>query len=213
MTAGAAEAPASRFRQKFEQQATRALIAQATAYARRRSELLGRVTRRHDDLKARELVQDALVDTLDGRVAWDPERVSLLTHVLTLIQSRTRHELARAARMPHRSLDESGDDSASDIRPIEREASLAVRTPETGRGEDVVLRARQFVDALTAALPAKDPAHALLRAYAEGKTERADVLAATGMSAATYKNERRRVVRLAKRLDDQLLATAREVLR
>lgn len=207
--------PPPGWRAAFEKQATDELIERASRYARQRAKLVGRVARRNDPLYARELVQDALIDTLDGRVVWDPERVSLLTHVMGVIQSRTRHHVVRAIKMPHRSLDDSADDHSTEGRPVEREASLAV-VRERGADPDdpaYVAHAARVVGGLWQSVGDSGAARELLRAYEQGKTERHEVMELTGMSAATYKNERRRIVRLAAKLPAEVREPAVEALR
>src|SRR5690349_7474429 len=118
--------PPPGWRAEFERQATQDVIKRATRYARKRVKLIGRVGKKINPLHVRELVQDALGDTLDGRLTWEPARISLEGHVVMTIRSRTRHEVVRAARLPHRSLDDSADDNSSDGRPLEAEATHAI---------------------------------------------------------------------------------------
>ncbi len=207
--------PSAEWRAAYEQQATDALFESATKYADKFAHGVGRATRRSDPLYARELVQDALIDTFDGTLRWQPERVSLLQHVYGVVKSRSRHHRLRAVRMPMRSLDDSADDHSTEGRPIEREASMAANRERSGPPQDEAMTAHadQVVGELKRLLPANDDAHTMMNAYAAGKTEKAEVMALTGMSSATYHNQRRRLARLAQKLPETVREPILEALR
>ena len=164
------------------------------------------MTHKADPLYGRELVQDALVDTFTGVVRWDPDRTSLLDHVQGVVKSRSRHDLIRATRSPMRSIDDAADaadGTSNDGRPVEREASMAVARARHATAAEAATHAHAaaVLDGLSTMLDAHDrDARALLGAYKVGKTARTEVMALTGMSAATYHNQRRRIVRLARKL-------------
>ena len=204
--------PPAGWRAEFERQATQDMIDRATRYARRRVKMIERVGRKVDPLYARELVQDAIGDTLDGRLTWDPAKASLAAHVTATVQSRTRHDVVRAVRIPHRSLDDSADDNSADGRPIEVEASYAL-AHRAGRSLDAAeAHARIAVDALRRASGNDDLLERLLDAFEHGKTERCDVMEWTGMSAKTYDNVRHRMVRLVSKLPTEIREIAVELL-
>src|SRR5689334_14989101 len=129
--------PPPGWRAEFERQATRAMLDRVNRYARKRARMVLRTGRKVDGLYARELAHDALSDTLDGTVTWDPTRVPLVAHVMGVVRRRSWHEMVRATRAPHRSLDDSRDDSSSDGRPLEAEASRAVATEPTSWSEEI----------------------------------------------------------------------------
>ena len=211
---GATEAwtPPTGWRAEFERQATQDMIDRATRYARRRVKMIERVGRKVDPLYARELVQDAIGDTLDGKLAWDPAKVPLATHVTATVKSRTRHDVVRAVRLPHRSLDDSADDNSTEGRPLEIEASYALAS-RAGRAADAAeAHARAAVDALRRASGNDELLDHLLDAFANGKTERSEVMEWTGMSAKTYDNVRHRMVRLVSKLPTEIREIAVELL-
>jgi hypothetical protein len=204
--------PPPGWRAEFEKQATREMMDRATRYARRRVKLIERFGRKVDPLYARELVQDAVGDTLDGTLTWDPARATLAAHVVATVHSRTRHEVVRAVRLPHRSLDDSGDDNSVDGRPLEVEASHALAR-ELARPIDAAERhARRAVEALRRASADEPLIGAMLDAFADGQTERREVMAWTGMSATTYNNVRHRLMRLVAKLPAELREDAAELL-
>jgi hypothetical protein len=61
-------------------------------FARMRANMVAHSGRRIDEFYVRELVQNAIDDTLEGVLAWHPERVTLDKHLLDSIRSRTRHD-------------------------------------------------------------------------------------------------------------------------
>jgi hypothetical protein len=49
-----------------------------------------------DPGRVEDLIQGAIMDTLDGVVTWDPKRIPLAVHMRQVIRSRTSHEFERA---------------------------------------------------------------------------------------------------------------------
>ncbi len=199
--------PAPEWRVAFEKQITRETMTAVTNYARKRVRLIERVGRKVDPMYARELMLDAVTDTLDGVVAWDPARASLRAHLLSVVHSRTGHEVVRAVKLPHRSLDDSADDNSSEGRPLEAEASRAVaaamgspwRDPSTDERGTRVLN-----ELLRMAEPDDEGLLTLLAAFEQGATEKHEVVEMTGMTPAAYDNARRRMVRLLAKLPPEL---------
>jgi hypothetical protein len=204
--------PPPGWRAEFERQATRDLIERLTRYARRRAQMIVRVGRKVDPLYARELVQDAIGDTLEGRRSWDPARTTLLAHLMGVVHSRSGHDLVRAATFRHRSLDDSADDNSVDGRPLEAEASHAFARHAGAPEELIVSHARRAVDEIRRACSADRNLFQLLDAFENGKVERRDVMEFTGMSAKTYDNARHRLFRLVAKLPAELHESAAELL-
>jgi hypothetical protein len=200
------------WRAAFEKQATRDLVDRVTRYARKRGKMIERVGRKVDPLYARELVQDAIGDTLDGRRVWDPERTTLLAHLMAVVHSRTGHEMVRARHLPHRSLDDSADDNSSDGRPLETEASHALARHASVPEELIALHARRAVEALRRASAGDTTMAQLLDAFEHGKVDRRDVMEWSGMSAKTYNNVRHRLMRLVEKLPTELRENVNELL-
>src|SRR5580765_4137612 len=98
------------WRAAFETQCTRELLRKAERFAKRRARKLSTVGVVVDDDYARHLVQDVLGDTTTGLLRWDPGGEPLEDHVMDAIATRVHHEVARARRFPHVSLDD--DDPA-----------------------------------------------------------------------------------------------------
>src|SRR5215470_2906426 len=99
------------WRAAFETQCTRELLRKAERFAKRRARKLRMVGVVVDDDYARHLVQDVLGDTATGLLRWDLCAERLEDHIMDAIATRVHHEIARARRFPHVSLD--GDPDAS----------------------------------------------------------------------------------------------------
>jgi hypothetical protein len=89
----------------FASQCTHKMRLKAKRYAARRARGVGKAGGHVDDYYVRELVEDALADTVIGVVAWDPAAATLEGHVLDVIKSRTRHDRVRAHRFRRASFD------------------------------------------------------------------------------------------------------------
>ena len=148
-------------------------------------------------------------DTLAGVVSWDPTKVSLLTRLMALIQSRTRHEMIRAQRLPHRSLDDSADDNSTDGCPLENEVcKVLARESEPDEGDVARARVGWAVGELRRAAGDNASTLQLLAAYERGAVTRQEVMRLTGMTAKTYDNARRHVLRLVAKLSPAMHESA-----
>ena len=156
-------------------------------YARVRARMVARAGRRVDELYARELVQDAIDDTLEGTIAWDPARVSLEKHLIDAIRSRSRHDHVRALRFRHHAIDErarGGECPHERLAVIElAERTLAELRQLAARDHDVLR---------------------LLAAYAEEATKKAEVMRVCDMSSKRYEAARKRLQRLVRELPTEV---------
>ena len=186
------------WRAAFDEQATDEAMAQVFAFAASYAAMIENATRRRDPLIARELALDALADTFDGRVTWDPVAAPLVAHLCQVVRSRTSHELERAKRFRHVSLER--DRSMA----LEQATSDAMAAANDEDREATVVRARRSLDAVRR-LAVCDPAVVmLLDAFDEGVIDRQGVMRFTGMSPAAYENAVRRMRRLSKKVRREL---------
>ncbi len=123
----------------------------------------------------------------------------LALHLKAVIRSRVSHELARLQQFPRLPFDRISE-------RFEQELSSAM---ESGASDDDSANLDADVDeAITSlrALAVHDAlVQQLLDAYEERATERNQVMHVTGMSAASYHNAHRRMLRLAQRLPGRQL--------
>src|ERR1044071_5648676 len=89
----------------FESQATDELRKAAKRFARSRARFVALAGGRVDDYYLSSLVPDALTDTLFGVLSWAPSNKSLENHVFDALRSRTAHDIARARKLRHQSID------------------------------------------------------------------------------------------------------------
>jgi hypothetical protein len=183
------------WRAAFETQYTRELLQKAERFAKRRARKLSTVGVVVDDHYARHLVQDVLGDTATGLLRWDPGE-PLEDHVMDAIATRVHHEVARARRFPHVSLDDDDPAVSAAILAAADISLLAAReaSPATVKLADNALHE------LWGFAEADPEVRRLLGAHASGATRQADVQHATGMSAQDYHAARNRLDRLIGRL-------------
>lgn len=156
-------------------------------YARVRARMVAHTGRRVDELYARELVQDAIDDTLEGVIAWDPARVSLEKHLLDAIRSRTRHDFVQATKFRHHAVDEHTrvDDSLH------------------ARVEMVAVAERTVTDLRALAVRDHDVLR-LIGAYTEEATKKVEVMRVSGLTSKRYEAARKRLNRLVLQLPTEV---------
>jgi hypothetical protein len=173
--------------------------------ARRCAQRLAAAGRIGGELRARELIQDVLVDTLGGVLHWVPTRKTLEAHVVDTMRWRTRDECAHAARHLSVELPTALDGEPSEDREwegaeqeratpwgMEAEDRTSEGSEEQRRGDQVLRELRQLAQGDREVLQ-------LLRAYEHGARSAADVLAMVSLTTAAYRNARMRLGRLVKR--------------
>jgi hypothetical protein len=198
------------WRTAYEEQATPALFMRLMPLARRCSQRLATSGRIGGELRARELIQDALSDTLLGRLRWDPARKTLEAHAVDTIRSRTRDECNQATR--YLSVDvPKGYDDAPGAEEGWEEADEAEEEPSWSmgadgfEGDDSAERLQEERLAEQVFCELRELAHGdrevlqLLRAYEHGARTSAEVLAMISLPTSAYRNARLRLGRMAKR--------------
>ena len=185
--------------------------------ARRRAALVRQAGRRVDRLYAEELFQDALTDIWTGQIAWDPAECDLLTCVRREMRRRAWLDVRRARRFSHHRLDEvPRTDDPRKMQSIENEVSLA-QGVHASQGDLTPLLIRSVARAAHAELrrmAGRDRAmNAILDCWADGVTDRADVLDRTALSFEEYRLARRKLAKLVDRLSPELHENADDLLR
>ncbi len=191
-----------RMRSAFSAQMTNDLTDEILAYAARRARWIERQTGRYDPGLPRELLDDAIGDTLMSTVTWNPTTSPLAMHLKSVIRSRISTELTRLKRFPHVSLDGASE-------ALEREVSEAMETERRGISPAETQTCADLVVAALRELAGDNGAlEWLIDAYADGATERRDVMRVTGMTESEYHNAYRRMLRLVERLSTHLRQAA-----
>jgi hypothetical protein len=152
-----------------------------------------------DDDDPRDLVVNALSDTLLGLVRWDPDTRDLKEHLRDVIRRRTSADWDRVRKFPHQSIDAVPQDGTS---PVQEEADRALRErlPDP-RATEKAAEALAWLHQR-----AKDDPEvlALIRAKAQGATSRAEVMRLTGFSLQQYRAVRCRLNRIVAQLPFQV---------
>lgn len=173
----------------FERQNTPAMLARCTAFA---AQALGGVS--VDALPVREMAHDVYVDTLMGRLAWDPEAKPLEQHLRDAIRWRARDEMKRARR--HVSMNAVAEEEDADSWLLnEIDAHHAVYPHE----ESAEVRAERLLCELRGLVSADTEVLRLIDAYRDGARSQAEILACTSFSLITFRNARERLCWLARR--------------
>lgn len=187
----------------FEHQNTDELRKRAKRFARSRARFVARAGGRGDDFYAAELVHDALTDTLLGVLSWNPDVVSLETHVFGAIRCRTKNDRIRALRFRHCSIDASDAGGVMTELESSLSAQQAVASPESLRFSTEVL------DQVRELAGDDAPILRIVDAIALGASEPKEIMSLATMSEKTYKKARLRLGRLVEQLSNHVLQGAR----
>lgn len=154
------------------------------------------------DLEADDLVNQAIVDTVQGRLTWKPDAVALSTHLCGAIRTRTFKLMTRRKA--------AAPEDAIDDALAEREPG-ADPTGELAERREVVRKVKEH---LFRAAIAKDDegVQLLLMAYEEGTEGRSAIGDATGLTPNDVTNARKRLDRLVQELPSELADAARKVM-
>jgi hypothetical protein len=153
-----------------------------------------------DHRGASDYVQDALVDTIDGRIAWHPDRVSLKKHVMDTIKGRTAKDCKRQARVRMCLLP---DEQEAADQEIEQGGEEAIERDEEWQ------RARRIVDCVRERAASVPDVLLVLDAFANDLTKRVDVMRFTSLSAKRYDAACARLRRLREELPADLFPNKR----
>jgi len=197
----------------IQEQTTPDLTRNARRYAERRAQAVraaGLPIPKHYD---RELLDDAHADTWTGEAPWDPSRCSLLVHLCGVIKKRTWLETLHARRHRRASIDVSPNDRGWLVAPdiVERQ----MRDASQGDVSPImvcalVVRVCHELRRVTGADPGR---LAILQCWENGLTERAEVMALTGLDEVAYHRARIAVMYLSRQLPPELREVVEATLR
>lgn len=203
---GAPFIPSEEWIDAFEQQASApGFEEKLRRYARMRANMVAHAGRRIDELYVRELVQDSIEDTLEGVLAWHPERVTLDKHLFDSIRSRTRHDYVQALNFPHHSFDAA---SASPSLAADVESSLSA-TATSAASSDLRSAAERTVGELRRLAQNDADVLRLLDAYVAEAVKKVDVMRVSGMTSKRYEAARKRMQRLVLQLPTEVREAVR----
>jgi hypothetical protein len=179
-------------------QLTDALAASVGTFAKKRASWLEGKSKRKDNYLWRELLQDALTDTWLGDVTWDPTKAPLDLHLKRVIRSRTTMMMKHLTKFPRVA-------AHAPRLELEHEMSSAMEAERTtGHAGDLGTFIDGVVGTLYMLAAEDDDVLRILDCFGEGLVERRDILRASGMTATTYHNARRRLLALVECLPQNL---------
>lgn len=164
--------------------------------------------------KATDLINAAIVATLDGVRRWDPEARTLRRHFEQTINSKLWHEYDRTRRRRHIPLDTTSVDDSQDEGAIDIEMSLRREDPRMR--PDGLFAQREVRAKTVRALrecAAKDPeVLAFLDAYEVGIHREGEVTTRLGVTKQTFYNALRRLQTARDDIPAELWDNFRETL-
>ncbi|HEY6040090.1 MAG TPA: hypothetical protein VIV58_37665 [Kofleriaceae bacterium] len=192
--------PSEEWIEAFEAQATEDLYLRLKRYARARARLVAHAGRPIDQQYTNDLVQDAIGDTFDGVLAWDPERVTLERHLQCAIHSRTRHDYVHAIRFRQERIDPGAQGGRKTLAEVETTLARARGEPEDA-GARVLAELSQ--------LAARDPdVIEMLRLFGDQVIKKEDIVRETGWNTKRYQATRKRMLRLVQQLPNDVREAA-----
>lgn len=152
-----------------------------------------------------EMVTDALGDTFEGRITWDPRRCPLELHLKSTIRSRLGKELERAENYEHVDVFEAPEREVEDAFARDDKPAL---TPT----KKVSKYVERFTEELRAQAADDAPVLKIIDLHLQDITDRRHICHMTGMRPADYHNAFRRLKRLADKIPAELRAAARDAI-
>jgi hypothetical protein len=199
------EWPTSEFLAAFKAQAKQDMMDDVVAYiAKRATWLQHQHGDRVNDLIT-EMVTDALGDTFEGRITWDPLRCPLELHLKSTIRSRLAKQLERAENYEHVDVFEAPEHEVEDAFVRDDKPAL---TPT----KKVSKYVKRFTDELRAQAADDAPVLKIIDLHLQDITDRRHICHMTGMRPADYHNAFRRLKRLADKIPADLRAAARDAI-
>jgi hypothetical protein len=197
------EWPTVEFLAAFKAQANQDMMDDVVAYIAKRATWL---KHQHEDRVndvIREMVTDALGDTFEGRITWDPLRCPLALHIKSTIRSRLCKDLERAENWENVDVYEAPEGEVED-------AFLRDDKPAPTATKKVSKYVQRFTDALRAEAADDPVVLKIIDLHLQDITDRRHICHMTGMRPADYHNAFRRLKRLADKIPADLRAAARD---
>ncbi len=199
------------WRRSFDDQLTPATMLVVLRFAAARARPLVRGGLLDQENAAEELLNEAIAATLAGAATWDPTRKALENHLIDVIQWQTRNTRRRHGRVRYASFDDSRDDTSSDGRRLENEATLQ-RAPEPAASADLCGAADRVLEEVRGLVKGDTDVVRIIDTIGAGHTDHGDLIRASGLRAAKFRNARRRLGRIISRLPVATRAAAQAVL-
>ena len=198
---GTMDSPQQLWRTQFDKQISADMIERVVNQTKLLVRKVEKRSRWRDDQLPRERLNTVLVKMLDGRLKWDPERCDLERFLFMAIGGAISHELERAAKFKHVSL----DDESVNQDDLELATSEAIAGDREAKAE--VPREEWWslaLDEIRKHANGDKGVLAIADAYDHGATTRREVMAYTKMTDRQYKAAYARMVRVSQKIDDDV---------
>jgi hypothetical protein len=189
--------PSEQWIDAFEAGYSPTLMETTLAYAVARARWVGFAGHPVDDYYPREVVQNAVSDTLIGTLVWVPEDKSLEQHLRDAIRSRTDHDRKHAERFRRHAFHPGAEDSEPGVIA---EVEDSLRAADVEASEAPPTHASEMAAEFRRRAGDDQELHRLLDAFAAGMTSKSDVMQFTRFSEQQYAKTRRRLRRLVAHL-------------
>jgi hypothetical protein len=199
------------WRAAFNEQLTQDTMHEVRRYAKKRAGLLMRAGVLDKRRGPRELMHEAIVATLGGEASWDPSAVPLSDHLIGVIKWKTRNTERRRVKYTERSLNDSGENTSSDGHRLENDVTLRDLPASMERVAAMRTTAARVTTEILPLAHGDGDVLRLLKAIEAGAGA-GDLIHASGLRPANYRNARRRLTRLTERLSDETRAAVSAVL-
>ncbi len=162
-----------------------------------------------DQLGPADRLNNIVMKLLDGKLTWDPERVPLEGFLFWAVSREITHEVRHAIQFPHLSVD---DESRNQDR-LEEETSEGLAAQRESKAEGKTEPCWSlFVREMRKNAAGDSGVVAIIDAYAQRVTTPAEIRKVTGLSRVAYHAAYQRLVRIAKKLDPELLETIMQAI-
>lgn len=185
----------------FKAQATPEMMDDVVAYVAKRATWLEHQHGNRVGEVIFEMVNDALGDTFERRVTWDPMRCPLELHLKSIVRSRLAKDLERAENYQIVNVEEAPEHEVNDA--LTRDG----RAPITAT-KKVSKFVKHFTDELRRQAADDEPVLKIIELHLQDITDRRHICHMTGMRPADYHNAFRRLKRLADKISPDLRAAA-----
>jgi len=199
-----AHSPQQLWRTQFDKQLTDNLVERVLKQATSLIRQVQRDTPWRDQLGPDDRLNNIIMKLLDGKLNWHPERVNLEGFLLWAVSREITHEVRHAKTFPHVSVD---DETRNQDRLDEEASEVLAAQRESKREEPVAPCWSLFVGEMRQHAAGDAGVLAIVDAYAQSATTRAEVMKLTGMSKSAYHAAYQRMVRVAKKLEPETLET------
>ena len=200
------------WRRAFDEQLTELAMARACRYATSRARVLVRAGILDEKNAPYDLVHQAIAATLAGTAGWDPAKKRLDDHLVDVIQWQTRNTRRRHGRYAHASLDDSRDATSSDGLRLENEVSIQQAATSASSSADLRDVAGRVVDEVRVLAAGDTDVLRILDAIESGATDHGELIKASGLRPAKFRNARRRLGRVTARLPEAVRTAVRAEL-